>query len=85
MRSPHGRIQVHRGDFIPHSAFDGTSDFNIEETEDIALINAMLVRGSGAIETITTVSAVSAEDAVKQMKKAQQMAAAMAYEKPSKS
>jgi len=61
------------------------SDIPEDKTEDIALINAMLVRGSGAIETITTVNAMSAEDAVKQMKKAQQMAAAMVYEKPSKS
>lgn len=61
------------------------SDIPEDKTEDIALINTMLVRGSGAVETITTVNVMSAENAVKQMKKAQQMAAAMVYEKPSKS
>jgi hypothetical protein len=50
--------------------------------EDIAIVNAMLVRESGTIETLTTVPAVSAEDAVSQMTKAQQMAAAMTYEAP---
>lgn len=74
-----------------HFVLCGDIDFIIftdipdDKMADIALVNAMLVRGSGAIETITTVNAMSAEGAVKQMKKAQQMAAAMVYEKPSKS
>jgi len=45
----------------------------------------MLVRGSGAIESITSVPAVRAEDAVPIMQKAQKMAAAMAYKAPTKS
>ena len=59
------------------------SDIPDDKMADMALVNSMLVRGSGAIETITTVPAMTAEDAVLQMKKAQQMAAAMTYEKPS--
>ena len=59
------------------------SDIPDDKMSDIALVNSMLVRGSGAIETITTVPAMSAEDAVLQMKKAQQMAEGMTYEKPS--
>jgi uncharacterized protein with GYD domain len=58
------------------------SDMPVDKMEDIAIVNAMLVRGSGTIETLTTVPAVSAEDAVSQMTKAQQMAAAMTYEAP---
>ena len=42
----------------------------------------MLVRGSGAIESIATVPAMRAKDAVSQMQKAQEMAAAMAYKAP---
>jgi hypothetical protein len=45
----------------------------------------MLVRGSGAIESVATVPAMTAEDAVPQMQKAQQMAAAMAYKAPTQS
>lgn len=60
------------------------SDIPAERLENISLVNAILVRGSGAIESITTVPAVSAEDAVSQMIMAKEMAGAMAYEKPSK-
>ena len=45
----------------------------------------MLVRASGAIESIATVPALRAEDAVTQMQKAQQMASAMAYQAPTQS
>jgi hypothetical protein len=45
----------------------------------------MLVRGSGAIESIATVPAMRAKDAVPQMQKAQEMASAMVYEAPTKS
>jgi uncharacterized protein with GYD domain len=74
-----------------HLVLNGDIDFIIftdlpnEKLADISHVNAMLVRGSGAIETLTTVPAISAENAVSQMKKAQQMAAAMVYEKPTKS
>jgi hypothetical protein len=44
----------------------------------------MLVRASGAIESIATVPAIRAEDAVPQMQRAQQMASAMAYQAPTK-
>ena len=56
-----------------------------EKISDVALVNSMLVRASGAIESVTTVPAVTAEDAVPQMRKAQEMAAAMAYKAPAQS
>ena len=56
-----------------------------DKIAEVSMIDAMLVRGSGAIESVTTVPAVLAEDAVPFMEKAQQMAAAMAYKAPSKS
>jgi uncharacterized protein with GYD domain len=73
-----------------HLLMNGDIDFIIisdipdDKISDIVLVNAMLVRGSGAIETISTVPAVRAEDATKQMQKAQQMASAMAYRAPTK-
>ena len=60
------------------------SDIPDDKIADVALVNAMLVRASGAIETISTVPAVRAEDAMTQMQKAQKMATAMAYRAPSK-
>ena len=56
-----------------------------DKIAEVSMIDAMLVRGSGAIESVTTVPAVLAEDAVPFMEKAQQMAAAMAYKAPTKS
>jgi uncharacterized protein with GYD domain len=73
-----------------HLLMNGDIDFIIisdipdDKISDIVLVNAMLVRGSGAIETISTVPAVRAEDATKQMQKAQQMASTMAYRAPTK-
>jgi uncharacterized protein with GYD domain len=58
------------------------SDMPDDKIADVALVNAMLVRASGAIEKISTVPTVRAEDAIKQMQKAQQMASAMAYRAP---
>jgi hypothetical protein len=48
----------------------------------ISIVNALLVRTYGAIESITTVPAVLPEDAIPQMKKAKEMAAAMVYASP---
>jgi uncharacterized protein with GYD domain len=74
-----------------HLLLNGDIDFFIvsdipdDKIADVALVNAMLVRGSGAIESIATVPAMRAKDAVSQMQKAQEMASAMAYEAPTKS
>ncbi len=74
-----------------HILPNGNIDFFIvtdvpdDRISDVALVNSMLVRASGAIDTIATVPAMRAEDAVPQMQKAQQMAAAMAYKAPSQS
>jgi uncharacterized protein with GYD domain len=61
------------------------SDIPDDRIADVALVNAMLVRGSGAIESIATVPAMRAKDAVSQMQKAQEMASAMVYDAPTKS
>jgi len=72
-----------------HMILNGDIDFFIvteipeDKMGEIALINAMLVRASGSIASITTVPAMTAEAAVPQMQKAQQMAAAMTYKAPS--
>lgn len=72
-----------------HVLMNGDIDFFIvsdipdDKIADVAIVNAMLVRGSGGIENITSVPAVRAEDAMAQMQKAQQMAAAMTYQAPS--
>ena len=71
-----------------HMLLSGDIDFIIvsdipdDKLADVALVSPMLVRGSGAIESVTTVPALTAEAAVPQMQKAQKMAAAMAYKAP---
>ena len=74
-----------------HLLLNGDIDFIIitdipdDKIADVTLINAMLVRGSGAIESLATVPAIRAEDALQQMQKAQEMASAMVYKAPTKS
>jgi uncharacterized protein with GYD domain len=71
-----------------HMLLNGDIDFIIvsdipdDNIANVALITPMLVRSSGAIESVATVPAMTAEDAVPQMQKAQQMAATMAYKAP---
>jgi uncharacterized protein with GYD domain len=71
-----------------HLVLNGDIDFFIvsdipdDKIADVALVNSMLVRASGAIASIATVPAMRAEDAVPQMEKAKQMAAAMTYKAP---
>jgi len=60
------------------------SDVPQDKLAEITFITELLVRGSGAVESMTTVPALSAEDAVPQMRKAKEMAAAMTYEAPKK-
>lgn len=85
-------LEAYGGKLISyHLLLNGDIDFIIisdipdDKIADVALVNAMLVRASGAIESIATVPALRAEDAVTQMQKAQQMAAAMAYKAPTES
>ncbi|MBW2251622.1 MAG: GYD domain-containing protein [Deltaproteobacteria bacterium] len=84
-------LEAYGGKLISyHMLMNGNIDFFIvsdipdDKIADVAIVNAMLVRGSGAIETISTVPALRAEDAITQMQKAQQMASAMAYQAPTK-
>jgi uncharacterized protein with GYD domain len=61
------------------------SEIPESKTSEILLIPPMIIRGSGAIESITIVPAMNARDAVPQMQKAQKMSAAMAYKPPAQS
>ena len=58
------------------------SEIPDDKIADVSIVNAMLVRTYGAIETIPTVPAIRAEDAIPQMNKAMEMAAAMVYASP---
>ena len=85
-------LEAYGGKLISyHLLLNGDIDFFIvsdipdDKIADVALVNSMLVRGSGAIASIATVPAMRAENAVPQMQKAQQMASAMAYQAPTKS
>ena len=85
-------LEAYGGKLISyHLLLNGDIDFFIvsdipdDKIADVSLVNAMLVRGSGAIESIATVPAMRAKDAVSQMQKAQKMASAMVYEAPAKS
>lgn len=68
-----------------HMLLNGDIDFFIisdipdDKIADIALLNPMLVRGTGGVENLFSVPCVLAEDAVPFMEKAKKMAAAMAY------
>jgi uncharacterized protein with GYD domain len=72
-----------------HMLMNGDIDFFIivdmpeDKSANIALINPMLVRGTGGVESIVTVPCVLAEDAKSLMEKGQELAAAMAYKPPS--
>ncbi len=71
-----------------HMLMNGDIDFFIvseipdDKIADVSIVNAMLVRTYGAIETISTVPAIPDEDAIPQMKKAKEIAAAMVYASP---
>ena len=68
-----------------HMLLNGDIDFFIisdipdDKMADIALLNPMLVRGTGGVENLVSVPCILAEDAVPLMEKAKEMAAAMAY------
>ena len=83
-------LEAYGGKLISyHMLLNGDLDFVIvseipeDQMSGIALVNAMLVRGSGAIESITTLPALSAEDSVPQMIKAKELASA--YKPPTQS
>ena len=64
-------------DFIIVSEFP--DDQNVNE---LSLIDALLVRGSGAIESITTLPALRAADAVPLFERAKALQEASTYSKP---
>ncbi len=83
-------MDAYQGKLISyHLLLNGDIDFFIvseipdDKVADLGLVNALLVRGSGAIETITTVPAFRAEDAIPMMRRARQMSTEQTYRAPS--
>jgi uncharacterized protein with GYD domain len=68
-----------------HMLLNGEIDFFIisdipdEKITNVALVNHMLVRGTGGVENVVSVPCLLPEDAVPHMEKAKEMVAAMAY------
>jgi len=82
-------IDTYGGEMVSyHMLLNGEIDFIIfseipeERAKDLTLVNALVVRGAGGVESVTTVPAIRAEDAVMQMEKAQNLVSAMAYHTP---
>lgn len=82
-------VDAYGGEMVSyHMLLNGDIDFIIfteipqDKSKDLALLNALVVRAAGGVESITTVPAMKAEDAVIQMQKAQNLSSAMAYRTP---
>ncbi|MGD9010595.1 MAG: GYD domain-containing protein, partial [Desulfobacteraceae bacterium] len=82
-------VDAYGGEMVSyHMLLNGDIDFIIfseipqDKSKDLALVNALIVRGAGGVESITTVPAMKAEDAVLQMQKAQNLTSAMTYRTP---
>ena len=82
-------LEAYGGKLISyHLLMNGDIDFFIiseipdDKITDVAFVNALLVRGYGSIENITTVPAIQAADALPHMRKASEMASAMVYIPP---
>lgn len=82
-------MKAYKGKLVSyHLLFNGDIDFFIvsdipdDKVSDLGLVNALLVRGSGSIESITTVPAYRAEDAMPMMQRARQMISDKAYNAP---
>ena len=96
LNNPHNRaeavgklLEAYGGKLVSyHMLMNGDVDFFIisdipdDKIADVAIVNSMLVRTYGAIETVTTVPAIRAEDAIPHMQKAKEMATAMVYASP---
>ena len=85
-------LKAYGGEMLSyHMLMNGDIDFFIvseipvDKTETLTLLNALIVRSAGGIETITTVPALKAADAVPQMQKAKEIVSAMTYKSPAKS
>ena len=82
-------VNAYGGEMVSyHMLLNGDIDFFIvsdvpeDRTKDLTLLNAMVVRGTGAVESITTVPAMLAQDTMTQMQKAHDLVAAMTYRAP---
>lgn len=82
-------MEAYKGKLVSyHLLLNGDIDFFIvsdipdDRVSDLGIINALLVRGSGAIKSITTVPAYRAEDAIPLMQQAKQMASDQTYKAP---
>ncbi|MDJ0781002.1 MAG: GYD domain-containing protein [Desulfosarcinaceae bacterium] len=71
-----------------HMLLNGDIDFIIvsempdDRVKDRILVDALVVRSAGGVESVTTVPALQAQDAMPQMQKAKDLLAAMAYRTP---
>ena len=82
-------VDAYGGEMVSyHMLLNGDIDFIIftelpeERAKDLTLVNALIVRGTGGVESITTVPAIRAEDALTQMEKAKNLVSTMAYRTP---
>ena len=96
VNNPHSRaeaveelLDAHGGRLISfYMLFNGDIDFVIvsevpaDKMADINMVNALLVRSSGSIHSITTLPAVRADDAVRLMRGANRMASDQTYRAP---
>ncbi|MGD8837506.1 MAG: GYD domain-containing protein [Desulfobacteraceae bacterium] len=82
-------VDAYGGEMVSyHMLLNGDFDFIIfseipdDKIKDLTLVNALIVRGAGGVESLTTVPAIKADDAMLQMQKAQKLSSAMAYRAP---
>lgn len=82
-------VDAYGGEMVSyHMLLNGDIDFIIlseipeERSKDLAIVNALIVRGTGGVDSITTVPALRAEDALTQMQKAHNLVSTMAYQTP---
>jgi uncharacterized protein with GYD domain len=83
-------VNAYGGEMVSyHMLLNGDIDFFIvsdipeDRTRDLALLNSLVVRSAGGVESVTTVPAMKAQDAMTQMQKAKDIVAAMTYRTPS--
>lgn len=82
-------VDAYGGEMVSyHMLLNGDIDFIVfseipdDKIKDLALVNALIVRGAGGVESLTTVPAIKADDAMTQMQRAQKLSSAMAYRTP---
>lgn len=82
-------VDAYGGELVSyHMLLNGDIDFIVfseipdDKIKDLALVNALIVRSAGGVESLTTVPAIKADEAMMQMQRAQKLSSAMAYRTP---